>query len=143
MPPDSITMIGMLVGFLVVGVIGIYVGGQLIGTMNATAIPGDPTGAQISTILPVMELGMNLTKVLVIISIVAIVFVLLQRGGLVPGPSRRSQRYGLTEYDQAPQPQTPARTTMLRSRENSSSRDRIPGSHTSPSIVNHGRCTHR
>ena len=53
MPVDATTIVGILVGFLVVGVIGIYVGESIIGAANltdTTSVAGSDTNISQSTI---------------------------------------------------------------------------------------------
>jgi hypothetical protein len=107
MPVDATAVIGLLVGFLVVGVIGIYVGEQMIEATNITpnakwgahgSVCGiDKNGSIIATdrnctqlsdsaisIVDTFSLGVTLCKIIVIVSVASIVFVLLQKTGLIP-----------------------------------------------------------
>ena len=82
MPVDATAIIGLLVGFLVVGVIGVYVGDQMISAAglatNATLYQ-----SQVS-VVETFQLGVTLCKIIVIVSVASIVFVLLQKTGLIP-----------------------------------------------------------
>jgi hypothetical protein len=82
MPVDATAIIGLLVGFLVVGVIGVYVGDQMITAANLStdAVLYSSQSSVIST----FELGVTLCKIIVIVSVASIVFVLLQKTGLIP-----------------------------------------------------------
>jgi hypothetical protein len=82
MPVDATAIIGLLVGFLVVGVIGVYVGDQMVSAAdlatNATLY------ASQTSIIETFQLGVTLCKIIVIVSVASIVFVLLQKTGLIP-----------------------------------------------------------
>jgi hypothetical protein len=81
-PVDATAIIGLLVGFLVVGVIGVYVGDQMISAAglatNATLY------ASQQSVVETFALGVTLCKIIVIVSVASIVFVLLQKTGLIP-----------------------------------------------------------
>jgi len=79
---NATAIIGLLVGFLVVGVIGIYVGGAMVDAANLS--PDDTLYQSQQQIIETFELGITLCKIIVIVSIAAIVFLLLQQSGLVP-----------------------------------------------------------
>jgi hypothetical protein len=82
MPVDATAVIGLLVGFLVVGVIGIYVGDQMITAANLST---DATLYQSQVaVIQTFQLGVTLCKIIVIVSVASIVFVLLQKTGLIP-----------------------------------------------------------
>jgi hypothetical protein len=82
MPVDATAIIGLLVGFLVVGVIGVYVGDQMVSAAdlatNATLYDSQ------TSIIETFQLGVTLCKIIVIVSVASIVFVLLQKTGLIP-----------------------------------------------------------
>lgn len=82
MPVDATAIIGLLVGFLVVGIIGIYVGDQMLlaADLNTNAALYDTQQSVVETFL----LGVTLCKIIVIVSVASIVFVLLQKTGLIP-----------------------------------------------------------
>ena len=108
MPVDATAVIGLLVGFLVVGTIGIYVGDNMINAANITpraawtghsattcgidsvgsAIANDKNCTQLSSsvsaVIETFQLGVTLCKIIVIVSVASIVFVLLQKTGLIP-----------------------------------------------------------
>jgi hypothetical protein len=82
MPVDATAVIGLLVGFLVVGVIGIYVGDQMI---SAADLATDAALYSSQTaVIETFRLGVTLCKIIVIVSVASIVFVLLQKTGLIP-----------------------------------------------------------
>ena len=82
LPVDATAIIGLLVGFLVVGVIGVYVGDQMVSAAdletNATLY------ASQQSVIETFQLGVTLCKIIVIVSVASIVFVLLQKTGLIP-----------------------------------------------------------
>ena len=84
---QATAIIGMLVGFLVVGVIGIYVGDAMVDAANLSAT--DTLYDSQTTIIETFELGINLCKIIVIVAIASIVFMLLQQTGLIPGFQRQ------------------------------------------------------
>jgi len=116
-------IMGTLVGFLVVGIIGVYIGDQMVesaslvpastaffysnGTEVVSTSPdygntslGSWTnvtedslyGAQ-STVIDTFSLGVTLCKLIIVVSVASIVFVTLQRTGLVPKFSGRKREY--------------------------------------------------
>ena len=82
MPVDATAIIGLLVGFLVVGVIGIYVGDQMIQAANLST--NNTLYSSQQSIISTFMLGVTLCKIIVIVSVASIVFVLLQKTGLIP-----------------------------------------------------------
>ena len=82
MPVDATAVIGLLVGFLVVGVIGIYVGDQMISAADLATDAALYT-SQVA-VIETFKLGVTLCKIIVIVSVASIVFVLLQKTGLIP-----------------------------------------------------------
>lgn len=82
MPVDATAVIGLLVGFLVVGVIGIYVGDQMISAADL-ATDAALYSSQVA-VIETFRLGVTLCKIIVIVSVASIVFVLLQKTGLIP-----------------------------------------------------------
>lgn len=82
MPVDATAIIGLLVGFLVVGVIGIYVGDQMVQAANLSS--NNTLYSSQQSIIATFQLGVTLCKIIVIVSIASIVFVLLQKTGLIP-----------------------------------------------------------
>lgn len=99
MTVSATAIIGLLVGFLVVGIIGTYVGDQMIsaaqlqGTatddMNVTGHGNvthgvDQLYSSQSSVIETFALGVVLCKIIIIVSVASIVFTLLQRTGLIP-----------------------------------------------------------
>jgi hypothetical protein len=79
---SATAIIGLLVGFLVVGVIGVYVGDQMISAANLST--SDTLYASQTSVIETFQLGVTLCKIIVIVSVASIVFTLLQRTGLIP-----------------------------------------------------------
>ena len=79
---DATAVIGLLVGFLVVGVIGVYVGDQMISAANLSST--DTLYTSQVAVIETFQLGVTLCKIIVIVSVASIVFLLLQRTGLIP-----------------------------------------------------------
>ena len=82
MTVSATAIIGLLVGFLVVGVIGVYVGDQMISAANLST--SDTLYASQVSVIETFQLGVTLCKIIVIVSVASIVFTLLQRTGLIP-----------------------------------------------------------
>ena len=82
MTTSATAIIGLLVGFLVVGVIGVYVGDQMITAANLST--SRPLYTSQTSVIETFQLGVTLCKIMVIVSVAAIVFTLLQRTGLIP-----------------------------------------------------------
>ena len=82
MSMSATAIIGLLVGFLVVGIIGIYVGDQMI--QAASLATNDTLYTSEQSIISTFQLGVTLCKIIVIVSVASIVFTLLQRTGLIP-----------------------------------------------------------
>jgi hypothetical protein len=82
MAANATAVMGLLVGFLVVGVIGVYIGDQMISAANLSENNTLYTAQQ--TVISTFTLGVTLCKVVVIVSVAAIVFMLLQQVGLIP-----------------------------------------------------------
>jgi hypothetical protein len=82
MTVSATAIIGLLVGFLVVGVIGVYVGDQMISAANLST--SDTLYASQTSVIETFQLGVTLCKIIVIVSVASIVFTLLQRTGLIP-----------------------------------------------------------
>lgn len=83
---NATAIVGLLVGFLVVGVIGIYIGDAMVSSANLSE--GDTLYSSQAVIIETFELGITLCKVVVIVSVASLVFLLLQQSGLVPGFGR-------------------------------------------------------
>ena len=82
MTVSATAIIGLLVGFLVVGVIGVYVGDQMISAANLST--NDTLYTSQTSVIETFQLGVTLCKIIVIVSVASIVFTLLQRTGLIP-----------------------------------------------------------
>jgi len=79
---DATTMIGLLVGFLIVGTIGVYTCSVMISSVDLDE--NDSLYSSQQTIIETFELGINLCKIIIIVSIAGLVFLILQKMGLVP-----------------------------------------------------------
>jgi len=82
MPVDATALIGLLVGFLVVGVIGVYVGDQMITAADLETNASLYESQQ--SVIETFKLGVTLCKIIVIVSVASVVFLLLQKTGLIP-----------------------------------------------------------
>jgi hypothetical protein len=82
MTVSATAIIGLLVGFLVVGVIGVYVGDQMITAADLNQ--NDTLYSSQASVIETFQLGVTLCKIIVIVSVASIVFVLLQKTGLIP-----------------------------------------------------------
>jgi Na+/H+-translocating membrane pyrophosphatase len=82
MMQNATAMIGLLVGFLIVGIIGVYTCSVMVESINLSA--DDALYESQQTILETFELGINLCKIIIIVSIAGLVFMILQKMGLVP-----------------------------------------------------------
>jgi hypothetical protein len=85
--PDTATLLGLMVGFLVMGVIGIYVGDQVMASSDQF------NGTQIQPSMLMIKdswgLMVSVMKVMIIVTIAAITFLLIQQAGLIGSPSSR------------------------------------------------------
>jgi hypothetical protein len=79
---DATMIIGMLVGFLVVGVIGVYIGSEIVSAVNLSS--SDSLYTSQTTIIETFELGVSLCKIIIIVSVAGLVFMILQQLGLIP-----------------------------------------------------------
>ena len=79
---SATAIIGLLVGFLVVGVIGVYVGDQMIVAADLNS--NDTLYTSQQSVIETFALGVVLCKIIIIVSVASIVFTLLQRTGLIP-----------------------------------------------------------
>jgi uncharacterized membrane protein len=70
--------IGMLVIFLIIGVIGLMVGDSIIQSTNAT---NSPTAA---TVIQVFTIGVTFCKIVIAASGVGIIYKILQQAGIIP-----------------------------------------------------------
>ena len=75
-------VIGGLVTFIVMGTIGVYVASMLVTTMNLAT--NDPMYSSQQSLIATFELGITMIRILVIISIIVVVWLLLQQAGIVP-----------------------------------------------------------
>lgn len=82
MMQGATAIIGVLVGFLVVGVIGIYIGDAMIDAANLSE--GATLYGSQTEIIETFELGVTLCKIIVIVSVAGIIFSMLQYTGLIP-----------------------------------------------------------
>ena len=103
---DMVAIIGMLVGFLVVGTIGIYVGDQMVMAANQTTLDPQLQLSQVN-VIQTFELGVTLCKVIIIVAVAAIVFVLLQQTGIIPSMGDRPTSSYQSSYQSI---QTPVRS---------------------------------
>ncbi len=77
---DVTAVIGVMVGFLVVGVIGIYVGDTMINAANMSL----DSSMSAATVMQTFEMGVVLCKCTVIVAVASIMFVLFQELGAIP-----------------------------------------------------------
>lgn len=82
MMQGATAIIGVLIGFLVVGVIGIYIGDAMVEAANLSD-SATLYDSQIE-IIETFELGITLCKIIVIVSVAGIIFEMLQYTGLIP-----------------------------------------------------------
>ncbi len=68
--------------FIVMGTIGVYVASMLVTTMNLSTT--DPLYSSQTSLIATFELGITMIRILVIISIIVVVWLLLQQAGIVP-----------------------------------------------------------
>lgn len=80
---EATLLVGMLIGFLVVSVIGLYVGDALISATNLSA--DDPLYESQVTILSTFNQCIELVRIVLIVGIIAVAFRYLQSAGLIPG----------------------------------------------------------
>lgn len=80
---EATLLVGMLVGFLVVSIIGLYVSDALISATNLS--DGDPLYDSQTTILSTFEQCIELIRIVLIVGIIAVAFRYLQSAGLIPG----------------------------------------------------------
>lgn len=76
-------LMGFLVGFLIVGVIGIYIGDQMLASSSLNE--SDALYSSQAAVIETFQLGVTFAKVLVIVCVAGLVFLVLQKTGLVPG----------------------------------------------------------
>jgi hypothetical protein len=80
---SMIPVIGLLMGFLVVGIIGIFIGDTMIHAANQTPMSGAFAESQ-KNITATFELGVALAKIIVLVAVAAITFALLGFTGIIP-----------------------------------------------------------
>ena len=78
--------------FIVMGTIGVYVASMLVTTMNLAS--DDPMYGSQQSLIATFELGITMIRILVIISIIVVVWLLLQQAGIVPRMSPGVQWWG-------------------------------------------------
>lgn len=80
---EATMIVGLLVGFLMVSVIGIYVGDALVSATNLSA--EDPLYESQASVLDTFNQCIGLVRIVLLVAIVAVVFRYLQGSGLIPG----------------------------------------------------------
>lgn len=70
--------IGMLVVFLVVGILGLMVGDSIIASTNAT------DSATAASVIQVFTIGVTFCKIVIAVSGVGIIYKILQQAGIIP-----------------------------------------------------------
>jgi hypothetical protein len=80
--PHLFPFIFVLFGILLLGVTGIYIGSQIVTAASATTTAVTPTSE--SEVLGVYTLATALAKVLIMVSVAAMLFAILQKCGLIP-----------------------------------------------------------
>ena len=95
MMQGATAIIGVLVGFLVVGVVGVYIGDAMITAVSGgDGVPNETRDTFYTsevTVVETFELGVTLCKIIVIVSVAGIVFEALQQTGLIPGFNQGKQ----------------------------------------------------
>lgn len=77
---DIFSVMGLLIGFIIVGLIGIYIGGELITITNVT---GSWAGESSTSIVETFEIGVLLCKIVVIVSVATIIMKKLFSSGII------------------------------------------------------------
>lgn len=80
---EATMIVGLLVGFLMVSIIGIYVGDALVSATNLSET--DPLYESQVSILDTFNQCISLVRIVLLVAIVAVVFRYLQGSGLIPG----------------------------------------------------------
>lgn len=75
-------LIGVLVSFLVMGIIGVFVCSEIIAQAEVNST--DPLYESQMSIIETFQMGINLSKLVVLVSAIGLIFALLQRAGLIP-----------------------------------------------------------
>lgn len=88
---EATAIVGLLVGFLIVSVIGLYVGDAMV---DAAAIDNESQlwNSQVA-ILDTFTQAITLVRIVLIVAIVAVIFRYLQGSGLIPGFGGRQGGY--------------------------------------------------
>ena len=86
---EATAIVGLLVGFLIVSVIGLYVGDAMVEAANINE--SGPLGASQTAVLETFTQAMTLVRIVLIVAIVAVIFRYLQGSGLIPGFGGRQQ----------------------------------------------------
>lgn len=80
---EATAIVGLLVGFLIVSVIGLYVGDAMVG---AASIDNEsPLWESQTAVLETFAQAITLVRIVLIVAIVAVIFRYLQGSGLIPG----------------------------------------------------------
>lgn len=80
---EATAIVGLLVGFLIVSVIGLYVGDAIV--QAADIENGSPLYESQVAILETFAQAITLVRIVLIVAIVAVIFRYLQGSGLIPG----------------------------------------------------------
>ncbi len=86
---EATAIVGLLVGFLIVSVIGLYVGDAMISA--ASIDNGSDLYKSQTAVLETFEQAITLVRIVLIVAIVAVIFRYLQGSGLIPGFGGRQQ----------------------------------------------------
>ena len=80
---EATAIVGLLVGFLIVSVIGLYVGDAMVGAANINE--SSQLYDSQTAIMETFAQGITLVRIVLIVAIVAVIFRYLQGSGLIPG----------------------------------------------------------
>lgn len=87
---EATAIVGLLVGFLIVSIIGLYIGDAMV---DAAAIDETSELYESQTaVLDTFAQAITLVRIVLIVAIVAVIFRYLQGSGLIPG-FRQQQGY--------------------------------------------------
>ncbi len=81
---EATAIVGLLVGFLIVSIIGLYVGDAMLGAANITD-EDSPMYESKEAIISTFSQAITLVRIVLIVAIVAVIFRYLQGSGLIPG----------------------------------------------------------
>ena len=84
---EATAIVGLLVGFLIVSVIGLYVGDAMIDA--ASINESSELHKSQEAVLDTFAQAITLVRIVLIVAIVAVIFRYLQGSGLIPGFSRQ------------------------------------------------------